>query len=382
MKQTVSLLLIVLMLCFVPIAHADNPTLKETDGLSGAVLMEPTSRTRLWAKDADEKRMVAGLSKLPAILTLAQSVDDGSISEEGKIRVSVRAAGILGPTAFLADGEEISARDLIKAAVMISAGDAIMALGENAYGSESVFVENINVTMHQLGLTTTVNDALGTGLMLTAWELATLGSAAAESTTFTKYCMLYLDAITHSDGRETELVNANRLLKNYAGCKGLLTGSSSTDGYCGVFAAVRNGTNLVAVVIGAENATLRTTAAVTLLDYGFANFRFEILCKAGAPMVKDVPVRDGDIRTVNLVPKETATAIFKTNQGKVTETLSAPEVIEAPVAVDVSVGSMEYRDESGNVIATVPLYVEREIQAYGMKDILLRILSQFINHAK
>lgn len=357
---------------------AEDPVLTETDALKGAVLMEADSGARLWGMEADRAGSVSGLGKLPAILTLSQSVDDGSVSEDAVLRTSERAAGTPGPTAFLSAGEQISARELMKAAVMISAGDAILTLGEAAYGSESMFVENINVTMKQLGLSVAVTDALGTGLAISPGELALLGAAAANSPTFTKYCMLYMDGVTHEDGRETELVNANRLIKSYPGCRGLLTGSSPADGYCGVFAAARGGATLIAVVTGAENAARRTAAGTALLDYGFANFRFEKICGAGEPLIAAVPVRDGNVRTVDLVPREDVTVILKSKQGKLTERAVPPAYLTAPLYADVTVMEAAYLDESGAVLATVPLYPDRDVPAYGVKDILLRIMGLFV----
>ena len=378
MKRLLAALLIVVM-AFPGIAlGAENPQISETEGLAGAILLEPVTSTRLWTRNADQAYSVAGLSKLPAILTLAQAFDDGSLREENEIRVSSRAANVSGPTAFLSEGESISARELIKAAIMISAGDAIMALGESAYGSESVFVENINVTMRQLGLNKTSTDVLGTGMTFSAYELAVLGKAASESATFTKYCMLYLDGISHADGRETELVNANRLVKSYSGCRGILTGSSATDGYCGIFAATRNKTSLIAVVIGGENATKRTAGAIALLDYGFASFRTEILCKAGEVAAENIAVRDGDVRTINLVPQKNVTMVVETSAGKVKKTLEVPEYLEAPVAADEQVGQLIFTNEAGETVAQAPLYVEHVLEAYGLKDILKKIMAVFV----
>ena len=230
MKRLLAILTLICTACYASAAMAAVDVSMAGAGVS-AVLMEPETQTRLFDGGADERHSVAGLVKLPAILTLAQAFDEGTVQEETKVHVSERAAGVGGPTAFLERGEEISSGELIKAAVMISAGDAIMALGESVYGSESVFTENINVTLRQLGLSANATDVLGTGLRFSPWELATLGRGALKSDTFMRYAALYMDSISHGDGRETELVNANRLIRNYAGCTGLLTGSSPEDVY-------------------------------------------------------------------------------------------------------------------------------------------------------
>lgn len=372
--------MLVSMLLLAPFAaRAEEVRLPETDQLRAAVLMEAQTGTRLWAKEADTQSAVAGLSKLPAILTLAQAFDEGLVSETAMMRVSAHAAATPGPTAFLEDGEQIAASELIKAAVMISAGDAILTLGENAFGSESVFCDNIAVTLKQLGLNKTLPDALCTGMTFTAWELSMLGMAARQSGTFCKYCTLYLDRIAHADGRETELVNANRMINNYSGCSGLLTGSSPTDGYSGAFLAERSGTCLVAVVIGASSAVQRTACAVALLDYGFANFRTETLAKPGTPLVTAVPVRSGDVKEIDLVADGAHALVMETAQGRLKKQFDVPEYLEAPLNTDTVVGSAVFQNEKGEPLAQIPLFPAHDVEAFGVRDILLKILARYVS---
>lgn len=375
-------LIIALIACMILLpchtALAENVTMSQEGAIKAAVLIEAKTGTRLWEKAADESFAVAGLVKLPAILTLAQSMDDGSLSGTASIRVSQRAASISGPTAFLEASEDISAAELMKAAVMISAGDAITALGETAYGSESVFCANVNVTLQQLGASCTLADSLGSTARLSAYELALLGTEACNSATFSKYCTLYLDEIVHLGERRTELVNANRLLNNYAGCTGLLTGSSQTDGYCGVFSASRNGTTLIAVIIGAESATIRTAAATELLDYGFANFRLMTLAQEGEVFASELTVRNGDLKTVNLIATQRAVEVVHTQDGTLTKRVNAPEYLEAPFDTDTVLGTVDYLDTSGNEVLSIPLYASSPVRAFGVKDIILRILLAYI----
>ena len=359
-------------------ARAENVAMSQESTYKAAVLIEAKTGTRLWEKNADEGLAVAGLSKLPAILTLAQSMDDGSLSSSASIRVSQRAATISGPTAFLEAAEDIDAAALMKAAVMISAGDAITALGETAYGSESVFCANINVTLQQLGVSSSLTDSLGSAARFSAYELALLGTAACESGTFSKYCALYLDEIVHMGERRTELVNANRLLNNYAGYTGLLTGSSQTDGYCGVFSASRNGTTFIVVIIGAESATIRTAAATELLDYGFANFRLMTLAQEGEVFAGELAVRDGDLKSVNLVAANRVDDVVHTQDGALTKRVNAPEYLEAPFDTETVLGSVDFLDSSGNEVLSIPLYASAAVRAFGVKDIIMRILQAFI----
>lgn len=357
------------------IEAAAQPALGEADALTGAVLYEPDTGAVLWQNAAEERRAVAGLSKLPAILTLCLMADDGTLDESARISVSAAAAGVGGPTAFLEAGEQAAVGDLLKAAVMISAGDAITALGEHAFGSQEVFTDNVNGTLQNSGADARTGDPLGAGLTLSPKELALLGATALDSGTFRRYCVLYLDTLLHDGGRETELVNANRLVQNYAGCTGLLTGSSAADGYCGVFSAERNGTRLIAAVTGADSAVKRTAAAVALLDHGFAGFRTLTLAVAGEA-AGEASVRDGDCKQVALVPHETLRVLLPVSDAAPAPETELPEKLTAPLFAAEPVGKLTWRTESG-VLAETLLYPAADVAAFGVTDILRRIAACF-----
>lgn len=378
-RRMLSLLCCLALLCLPgPSSARAEPTWALPDGVRAAILVDGAGGTVLCGAGADEALAVAGLVKLPALLTLAQAFDGGLIQAETAMHVSDRAASITGPTAFLERGEEMSAAELMKAAVMISAGDAIMALGEGAYGSESVFVENINATLRLAGVERTVTDALGTSLTLSAGELAQLGRAAATSETFTRYCGLYLDHIVHPDGRETELVNANRLVRSYAGCMGLLTGSSAQDGYCGVFAATRSGTTLIAVVLGARDTGTRFSAASALLDFGFASYRVETLIAAGEVVATAVPVQDGTVRQIDLVAHEEIALLLPRDQERPTAVKDVPELLSAPLSQDAPVAEARFVNAAGETVARAKLYPAEDVPSFRFLDVLHAIVRSFL----
>lgn len=362
-----------------PTALTRAEELKVDTPMVAAVLMDVGSDTILYSSFGDAPFDVAGLVKLPAILTLAEAFDEGVIAAASEMRVSARAAKISGPTAFLSDGETICAGELMKAAVMISAGDAIVTLGENAFGSESVFVDNINATLRLAGVERTMTDACGTGMQFSAQELAKLGKRALESGTYQKYCLLYRDFLKHSDGRETELVNANRMIRSYTGCKGLVTGSAGTSTYCGVFAAERSGTAFIAVVIGADTANARFEAAETMLNFGFANFVSKRCLKAGEVVVPELSVQDGTEKTVQLIAREEVRLLLpKSAERDLRQTLETPDRLIAPIDDSVALGRIVYQDAEGTVLAEIPLYADRSVEAFGWRDVFSVIAAAFL----
>ncbi len=378
MRRRVLPALIALLLCLPAIGSRAEVAWTMPEGVAAAVLTDGTGAAVLCEGNADEPMQVAGLARLPALLTLADAFDNGAIDGGATMHVSARAAGIGGPTAFLESGEQMAAAELMKAAVMISAGDAIMALGEGAFGSESVFVENINATLQRLGLDCAVSDALGSSLVLSARDVATLGAAAVGSETFLRYSGLYFERLVHADGRETELVSANQLVRTYAGCVGLLTGSSSTDGYCGVFAAVRSGTTFIAVVLGAGDPSTRASAASAMLDFGFAAYRVETLLRTGDTVARDVPVDDGTVRTIDLVVREEISLLLPRSEALPEAKTEAPALLPAPLAADTAVGKVSYYNAEGVLLAEAALYPASDVPAFGILDILHAIFRGYL----
>ena len=323
-------------------------------------------------KKGTEAKAVAGLRKLPAVLTLCRAFDSGLIAESAGMQVSPHAASIPGPTAFLESGERIEAGELLKAAVMISAGDAIVTLGENAFGSESVFLNNIQVTLKELGVNRTLSDCLGTGVAFSARDLCALGVAASKSEHFCRWAGQYMEHIVHAGGRETELVNANRMIRSYSGCFGLMTGSQKEEGYTGVFAVKRQEVVYVAAVIGAKTSEERFAAAGALFDYAFATFQPVRLTGTGEVAAPDWPVLYGDRESVDLVAHEDASLLLSKQAGKVERRLDVADPLTAPLYAEVSVGQAVFT-LGGEDVFSVALYPAADVASHSLPDLLRRI---------
>lgn len=340
----------------------------------------PGREEPLLDKKGGEAMAVAGLRKLPAVLTLCRAFDKGLISESAGMQVSPHAASIPGPTAFLESGERIDAGSLLMAAVMISAGDAIVTLGENAFGSESVFLNNIQVTLKELGVERTLTDCLGSGTAFSARDLCALGTAAVKSEHFCRWSAQYMEHIVHSGGRETELVNANRMIRSYSGCFGLMTGSQKEEGYTGVFAVKRQEVVYVAAIIGAKSSEARFAAAGALFDYAFATFQPVRLTGAQEVVAPDWPVLYGDRDAVDLVAHEDASLLLAKQAGKVDRRLDVADPLVAPLSTDETVGTAVFT-LGGDEVYTVALYPAADVVSHSIMDLLRRIGADYLRRA-
>ena len=375
MRRFVSLLLTVIIL-LLPLGTraAEDPV---SANVPAYCLALPGREEPLLDKKGTEAMAVAGLRKLPAVLTLCRAFDRGLVAESAGMQASPRAASISGPTAFLEAGERIEAGELLKAAVMISAGDAIVTLGENAFGSESVFLNNITVTLKELGVDRVLTDCLGTGTAFSARDLCALGAAAVKSEHFCRWSGQYMEHIVHAGGRETELVNANRMIRSYSGCFGLMTGSQKEEGYTGVFAVKRQEVVYVAAVIGARTSEERFAAAGSLFDYAFAAFQPVRLSGAGEVVMPDWPVLYGDRDAVDLVAHEDASLLLSKQAGKVERRLDVPEQLTAPLYAEESVGAAVFT-LGGEEVFTIALYPAADVISHSLTDLFRRIGADYL----
>ena len=378
MRRFLSVLLTVFIL-LVPLG-----TWGDQDPVSANVpawcLSLPGREEPLLDKKGGEAMAVAGLRKLPAVLTLCRAFDSGLIAESTGMQVSPHAASIPGPTAFLESGERIDAGSLLMAAVMISAGDAIVTLGENAFGSESVFLNNIQVTLKELGVERTLTDCLGSGTAFSARDLCVLGTAAVKSEHFCRWSAQYMEHIVHAGGRETELVNANRMIRSYSGCFGLMTGSQKEEGYTGVFAVKRQEVVYVAAIIGAKSSEERFAAAGALFDYAFATFQPVRLTGAEEVVAPDWPVLYGDRDAVDLVAHEDASLLLAKQAGKMERRLDVPDPLTAPLFTEDPVGNAVFT-LGGEEVYTVALYPAADVVSHSLLDLLRRIGADYLRRA-
>lgn len=347
-------------------------------GAKAAVLAEQAGGRAVAAHQGDEKLAVGGLTRLPALLAVCEAMDQGILTLDTEVTVSEAAAHIKGPTAFLAAYESIDAGSLLKAAVMITAGDAICALAEAGYGSATACVQRINERLGELGVQAQYTDLMGSEVLLSANDLIILGRALMQSPSFTAYSSLFYDGITHPDGRETELASSNRLLKSCVGCAGVATGSSNTAGYCGVFSVSRGGTAWLCAVIGAPSSAARFSAASALIDYGFAAYEVKTLAKAGQVLVDSIQVLGAKRSAVPLVAAQDAVLLLPRGTGHEAQ-WDLPEALEAPLMAKEPVGTVRYVDEAGAELCAVGLLPAEDIPQAQVRDYAAMVLTCWVH---
>lgn len=378
-RRCLSLLTVTFLLMCLPLAVGRAETaLVDLSGVKTAFIAEATSGQLVMEKNSSEKANVAGLTRLPALLLVCELVDEGALEPTTEVTISEAAAAVKGPTAFVEAYEKIAAGELLKAAIMIGAGDAIYALAEAATGSSGAFAEQMNERLAELGVSATYTNITDDGVLLSAAELAAIGREIIRSATFRNYATVYMDEIVHENGSATELVNSNRMIRNSTGCGGVGTGSSDAAGYCGVFWVLRGDTGYICVVTGAQNSNARFTTAQAMVEYAFGAYKTVTLSKTGQILVENVPVKGGAEMFVSLAARNDNVLLLKQNE-EYQEKRNVPETLYAPLLQTDVVGTLEYTDGDGNLIALVELVPHKEIAQAGLSDFIQMLFLSFLH---
>ena len=120
-----------------------------------AILIETSTGTVLFEKNADEKLAPASMTKMMSMLLIIESIEKNVLTWDQMITVSENASKMGGSQILLATGEQMSVEDLFKGIAIASGNDAVVALAEAIGGSVDNFVSMMNERARELGLKNT-----------------------------------------------------------------------------------------------------------------------------------------------------------------------------------------------------------------------------------
>ena len=337
----------VLPVYFVPIGATKAESESVGKGIDlnckSAVLMEASTGEILYEKNANEALSPASVTKVMTLLLVMEAIEAGKIKYTDTVRASANACSMGGSQIYLEENEEMTVEDLVKSVVIASANDAAVALAEYISGTEEAFVEQMNKKAEMLGMKNTffentngLDDTVENHLT-SALDIAIMSRELIKYPKITEYSSIWMDSIRNG---EFGLTNTNRLVRFYKGAIGLKTGSTSKAGCCISAVAKRDGMTLICVIMGAESRDIRNAAAVSLLDYGFANYG---VYTSEGEMIENISVVKGTQAKLNVEYKGSSFVLPKGEIGRVEISKLIPEKLNAPVSKGETVGKAIYK---------------------------------------
>lgn len=307
------------------------------------VLVDGVSGQTLYEQNVDKKWFPASITKIMTLVLALEAVDRGKAGMEDQVATSEYAASMGGSQVYLYAGETRTLHEMLIAIAVGSGNDASAAVGEHLAGSNEAFVEMMNAKAKELGMKGT-HFANSHGLhdenhYTTAEDMAKLAVYALSVPKFLEYTSIY-EYDFRPDPKPLKLWNTNRLLKWYEGCDGMKTGYTPQAKRNLVSTAERNGLRLVAVVLGVEAAQGHFTESMKLLNYGFNQFEFTALHKAG-DKIAAIDIGKGAVDQIDLAPVKNVGVIKKKGEEvKITSEITKSEFVTAPVKKGEKMGEI------------------------------------------
>lgn len=368
-----------IMLSCLVVSYAENSALPVEIKAKSAVLMDASTGKVLMKFNENEKVYPASVTKIMPLLLITEAIDEGKIALSDVVTVSGSAASKGGSQIWLKEGEQMTVDDLLKATAVYSANDACTALGEYLAGSDEAFVKMLNERAEELEMKNTHFENC-TGLddttknhMTTAFDVAVMSRELLKHELITNYTTIWMDSLR--DG-QTELVNTNKLVRFYEGTTGLKTGTTSKAGCCVSASAMREGTHLIAVVMGSENSSDRFETAKAMLNWGFANYS-TVTPEIDASLIPDVSVINGVAESISpKIPQAKPILIEKGREGDIAQTIDLAVDVAAPVEQGQVLGTVTFMldDETlGKYNLTSPEFVDK----LSLKIVFMRLISAF-----
>ena len=259
-----------------------------------------------------------------------------------------------------------------------SANDCVYAMAEHIAGSEQAFVNMMNEEAKELGMNdTTFKNCHGLdedGHLTSAYDISLMSCELLNKyPEIKKYTTIWMDSLRNG---KSELVNTNKLIRNYKGATGLKTGSTSQALFNLSASATRDDLSLVAVIMKGPTSKIRFEEASKLLDYGFSNYSYIQFAKKG-DVLKDVDISKGITPTVQgIFADDSGVVIEKGQESNVIQNAYIYENLSAPIHAGQKIGEIKYtlNDE---IIATSNIVAINDVNKINIFTMSQRILEKW-----
>lgn len=362
--------LLVLLTVFSFSAHAFETPAKQ------AMLLDATTNTVLFAKDADRRMGPSSMSKMMTVYIILEKIKAGELKLEDSFYVSEKAWKKGGSKMFVPVGQRVTVEDLLRGITIQSGNDACIVAAEGIAGTEEAFAEIMNVKARQLGLKGS-HFTNSTGWpdpqhYMTSRDLVVLAKALIRD--FPEHYHYWGEKEFTFNGITQP--NRNTLLGEL-GVDGIKTGHTEAAGYGIITSGEMDGRRLISVVNGLDSKKDRINASRDLLTYGFKQFEAAQLF-ADEKVVDEAKVWYGTKQTVPLkVGKPLLITLPKYDKSKVKMAVKYNEPIVAPIQKEQLIGEFTIEVPNGEPIA-LPLVAAESVSKSG---VLERIISTFRHRA-
>jgi len=349
-----------------------------------AVVLDAVTGTVVYAKNPNEVIQPASLTKLMTMHIVFGEIARGKASLDEIISPPRESWAVNQPPRssllLLANGQQLSIRELLLGLAIHSGNDAAVALALRFAPSVQAFADMMNHEAQQLGLVQThfvEPSGVSPFNMTTAQE-------------FAYFCRTYLQLWQYSLGdyhsvrdfsypnawnvpeqyrgnpRTRTQRNRNALLDRVPGVDGLKTGYIDDSGYNIALTAERGGTRFIAVILGAPSGLggdkIRDEDGRQLLEWAFSRYA---TIRPLMPELEPFRVWKGKENYVSITAGEPLEFTAALGRGALLSwRVETPTVLSAPLPEGSPAGILVFYDSSGD-LKRVPLLTSHAVERGG-----------------
>lgn len=351
---------------------------KEVDKYSlSSILIDQDTNRVLYAKNPDEKRPLASLSKMMTFLIAIEAIENKQVSPKDKIKITKKIASVKGSSYHLKENEEVELIELMKGLMIVSGNDAAIAIATHIGKSPEQFVKIMNKKAKDIGMSNThfVNPhglpiydlqnpkAQPKQNISTARDIATLGKYMFDN--YEKQVTSVTDMVTYSNpNRGFEKNNTNPLLRIIPDVDGIKTGYTGNAGYCLSFSMNVKKQNdirkyrVIGVSLGANHKNKRLSASLDMLNYGKENYHTEKVIRKndliGKKYIKGLEELEVELRT-----KDELYTILG-NEENLNTQLTLKE-LEYPIKKGDVLGVIKYYTDNGEILGSIDIVSAKDV---------------------
>lgn len=347
------------------------------ENAKSAIMIEASTGTVLFEKNADEKLAPASMTKMMSMLLIVESIEKGMIHWDDMVTVSENASGMGGSQILLETNEKMSVENLFKGIAIASGNDAVVAMAEKIAGTEQGFVDMMNKRAQELGLQNTQfknpHGLDASNHYSSARDMIIIARELVKHPKVLEYTSIYETYLRENTDRKTWLVNTNKLVRFYDGVDGLKTGYTEPAGYCLTATAQKDGMRIITVVMGEPDSKTRNAETTSMLDYAFSQYQVETLLSTKSNL-GTVQVEKGKQKTVELHPMTDVTILNKKTEEKKNATYEIKiDSLKAPLKSGEQVGTLEIKIDNEDT-REVPITIHEDIKKANLLELYFRCL--------
>ena len=336
---------------------------------TSALVMDYNTGEVYWSKNPDIPMYPASTTKMMSAILAIENISDFN----AKINISKNAAGTNHSSITFRRGDEITLIDLLKAALIVSTNNAIIALGEYIAGDNEKFVEMMNKKAKEIGaLNTNFENTNGLDSdfpqhKTTAEDLAKIASYCLKNELF-KEIVSTKEAVIRVNKKEMNIKNTNTLLSEDF-IKGIKTGYTENAGFCLVTYSQKNNMELIAVILNSSPYG-KNYDTMRLINWVYDNFTVRKIVNSKNIAAHAVARDDNSITGFDLYPQKDLEIMLNRAEDNIFINYALDENISFPVKSEKTYGKMTvYINED----------ISNEIDLIAKENINAPLITQEIN---